>query len=47
MAARSGLASGTLITSIRKRAVFGFSSSEPSEHPASSSAGRTLEEPET
>ena len=47
MAACSGLASGTLITSILKSAEFGSSSSGAPEHPASSSAGRTDEDPET
>ena len=45
MAARSGLASGTLITSIRKYAEFGSSSSGAFEHPASSSGERTDDEP--
>ncbi len=46
MAAFSGAASGTLITSRRKRAVFG-SSIGPSVQPGSSSAERTRDEPDT
>ena len=46
IAACAGVASGTLITSSRKRAVFG-SSIPPSAHPGSSSAGRTRAVPET
>src|SRR5688500_9388810 len=45
MAAVSGAASGTLITSMRNRAVFG-SSIGPSKQPASSSSERTPADPE-
>jgi hypothetical protein len=46
IAAVCGAASGTLITSRRKRAVFG-SSMPPSWHPGSSSAERTPADPDT
>ena len=46
MAAFSGAASGTWMTSMRKRAVFG-SSIGPSRQPGSSSGDRTPAEPET
>ncbi len=47
IAACSGWASGTRITSMRKSAVFGSSSSGAPEQPGNSSAGRTGAEPET
>ena len=47
MAAAAGLASGTWITSIRKRAELGSSSGSAETQPGSSSAGRTGAEPET
>ena len=46
IAARSGCASGTLMTSIRNRAEFGSSSGDALTHPGSSSAERTEEDPE-
>jgi hypothetical protein len=46
MAACSGAASGTLITSMRNSAVFG-SSCGASRQPGSSSADRTRDEPDT
>ena len=46
IAACSGCASGTLMTSIRNRAEFGSSSGMAAEQPASSLGERTLEEPE-
>ena len=46
-AAASGLSSGTRITSMRKSAELGSSSGENAEHPASSSEGRTVDEPDT
>jgi hypothetical protein len=47
IAAFCGAASGTLITSIRNRAVSGFLSGVPPEQPASSSPDLTNEVPET
>ena len=47
MAASPGRSSGTRMTSIRKRAVFGSSSGDPVAQPGSSSADRTGAEPET
>ncbi len=46
IAACSGCASGTRITSIRKSAEFGSSLGGAPEQPGSSSAGRTGAEPE-
>ena len=46
MAARSGCASGTLITSIRNSALFGSSSGYSREQPGSSVGDRTPAEPE-
>ncbi len=47
MAACAGLASGTLMTSMRKSAVVGSSPGARPEQPASSSLGRTGAEPDT
>jgi hypothetical protein len=45
--AASGVASGTLITSIRKSEVFGSFSGVSAEHPGSSSLCLTKDVPET
>src|SRR5687768_12012907 len=45
--AADGFFRGTLMTSRRKRAVFGFSSSDPSVQPGTSSDERTPEVPDT
>jgi len=47
MAACSGWASGTLMTSIRKRALVGFESGDAATQPGSSLGERTGAEPET
>ena len=47
MAARSGLASGTRMTSMRKSAELGSSSGAAPEHPASSEGERTPADPDT
>ena len=47
MCACSGCASGTLITSMRNSAVFGSSSGDAPEQPASSSPSARRAEPET
>src|SRR5207244_9944801 len=47
MAACSGWASGTLMTWIRKRALFGFESGDAATQPGSSLGERTGAEPET
>jgi hypothetical protein len=47
MALFCGLATGTLMTSMRHREELGFSSGESLVHPGSSFGDRTLEDPET
>ena len=47
IAACSGAATGTLMTSIRKSELFGFESGDCRTHPGSSVGERTGAEPET